>query len=141
MGLGHLVLHGAGSPCPLWNWVPSINGSGSPFPVWGWIPFYCMRLGPLAIDWLEDRLQIRGSPERPSAFDGAQHLWHSLNANPDLRGCVPFYCVGLRPLSSNGAESLSTLSCWVLFQSVGVGPLFLCGAGLRLFSGAGTLWD
>ena len=86
----------------------SISGAGSPYTVWGWIPFYCVGLGPLAIDWREDLLQILGSLEHPSAFYGAQHVWFCPTADPDLRGWVPFYSVGLGPLSSNGAGSPST---------------------------------
>ena len=125
-----IQISGAGSPFKQWGWVPSQSV--------GWIPFYCVGLGPLAIDWREDLLQIPGSLEHPSAFYGAQHVWFCPTADPDLRGWVPFYSVGLGPLSSNGAGSPPTLWGWVPFQSVGQGPPLLCGAGPLLFSGAGT---
>ena len=82
-----------------------------------------MGLGPLAIDWREDLLWIPGSLEHPSAFYGAQHVWFCPTADPDLRGWVPFYSVGLGPLSSKGAGSPSTPWGWVTSQSVGLGPL------------------
>ena len=97
-----------------------ILGAGSPLNQWGWIPSYSMGLGPLAIDWWEDLLQILGSLEHPSAFYGAQHVWFCPTADPDLRGWVPFYSVGLGPLSSNGAGSPS--------YSMGLGPLSISGA-------------
>ena len=112
-----------------------------------------MGLGPLAIEWREDLLHIPSSLEHPSALYGAQHVWFSPIIDPNLRGWVCFYCVGLDlpfilqgcgplqsvglgPLSSNGAGSPFKQWDWVPFYSVGLRPL--------LFSGAGTpfiLWD
>ena len=131
-GLGPLSLYGAGSPVNLRGWVPfhymglgplSISRAGAPFTVWGWIPFYCVGLGPLAIDWREDLLQIPGSLEHPSAFYGAQHVWFCPTANPDLRGWVAFYSVGLGPLSISGAGSPFIVWGWIPFYCVGLGPL------------------
>ena len=128
VGLGPLSISGAGSPFNLRGGVPfqpqglgplSTSGAGSPFNLRGWIPFYCVGLGPLAIDWRQDLLQIPGSLEHPSAFYGAQHVWFCPTADPDLRGWVPFYCVGLGPPSSNGAGSPSAPWGWVPLQSIG----------------------
>ena len=105
-----------------------ISGAGSPFNHWGWVPFLSMGLGPLAIDWREDLLQIPRSLEHPSAFYGAQHVWFCPTADQDLRGWVPFHYMELDPPS--------ILRGCVPFQSEGLGPL--------LFNGAGTpfiLWD
>ena len=96
--------------------------------MWGWVPFHSMGLGPLAIDWREDLLQIPGSLEHLCAFYGAQHVWFcplliriSAAGSPFMIwGLVPFYCVGLDPPS--------ILRGWVPFQSVGLGPLLLHGA-------------
>ena len=97
----------------------SINGAGSPFIIWGWIPSYCVGLGPLAIEWREDLLQIPGSLEHPSAFHGAQHVWFCPTADPDLRGWVPFQAMGLGPLSISGVGSPFTVWGWVPLQSTG----------------------
>ena len=102
-----------------------ILGAGSPYTVWGWIPFYCVGLGPLAIDWREDLLQIPGSLEHPSAFYGAQHVWFCPNADPDLRGWVPFQAMGLGPLLLHGAGSPFNQWDWVPFYFVGLGPCFI----------------
>ena len=118
-GLGPLLLYGAGSPFNEWGWIPLKSTGGRIF-------------------------QILGSLEHLSAFYGAQHVWFCRIADSNLRGWVPYYCVGLDPpfilrgcvpfqsvglgpLSSNWAGSPSTLWGWVPFYSMGLGPLLLCG--------------
>ena len=108
MGRGPLLLCGVGYPFySVGLGLLSIRGAGSPFKQWGWVPFpLCsVGLGPLAIDWWEDLLQIPSSLEHPPAFYGAQHVWfyptcmliQISGADPNLRGWVPFYGVGLDP--------------------------------------------
>ena len=129
-GLGPRSSNGAGSPFKQWGWIPLLFcGAGSPCTVWGWMPLNCVGLGPLAINWREDLLQIPSSLEHLSTFYGAQHVWFCPTADPDLRGWVPVHCVGLGPLSSNGAGS--PLNQWgrIPLYCVGLDPLLLCGAG------------
>ena len=69
-------ISGAGSPfCSVGLGPLSSNGAGSPSTPWGWVTSQSVGLGPLAIDWREDLLQIPSSLEHPSAFYGAQHVW------------------------------------------------------------------
>ena len=94
---------------------------------WGWVPFHSMGLGPLAIDWREDLLQIPRSMQHPSAFYGARCgsvpllIQISGAGSPFIIwGVVPFCCVGLDPPSN--------LWGWVPFQAMALGPLLLYGA-------------
>ena len=110
MGLDPLLLYGAGTPLNQLGWVPMQSTGGR---------IYCRYLA------------------HPSAFYGAQYVWFCPTADPNLRGWVPFYCVGLgsafysaglRPLSISGAGSPVKQWGWVPFYSMGPGALSISGA-------------
>ena len=97
--------------------------------MWGWVPFQSVGLGPLAIDWREDLLQILGSSEQPSTFYGGYHVWFCPTVDPNLRGWVPFYPAAWHPLSISGAGSPFKQRGWVPFYSMGPVPLSIREVG------------